>query len=209
MVSGTHRHLIDYLGDEVMDGLDAGLRELLSAAAVAERFTAALLAAMTGSDDAAARWTGRSARTCSSRRSTARAAGSGCTGCSPTTSGRGCRRTSAGGSTRLAAAWLDAAGMGREAMAHAFEADDPVLAARLVGREGRAAFEAGEVRTLERWIAALPPDTRESDLEIAWLEGWCRFYTGDLAGGAAIAARATGAPGDRSAAPGGCSSCSR
>ena len=48
VVSGTHRHLIDYLGDEVMAGLDAELRELLSAAAVAERFTAELLAAMTG-----------------------------------------------------------------------------------------------------------------------------------------------------------------
>ena len=76
------------------------------------------------------------------------------------------------------------------------------MATRLVGREGRAAFEAGELRTLERWIAALPPDARESDLEIASLEAWSRFYTGDLAGGAAIAARATATPGDRSAARG-------
>jgi LuxR family maltose regulon positive regulatory protein len=102
----------------------------------------------------------------------------------------------------VAAAWLDAAGMGREAVAHAFSAGDLDAAARLVAREGRAALEAGELRTLERWIAALPPGTRDSDLEIASLEGWSRFYTGDLAGADAIAARAAATTKDRSAARG-------
>ena len=202
MVSGTHRHLIDYLGDEVMAGLDVELRELLSAAAVTERFTTGLLAAMTGIADAAAlldraersnlflapldgegHWFRMHGLFADYLRS----------------------RLPADERRRLhaaAAAWLDAAGMGREALAQAFEADDPVLATRLVGREGRAAFEAGELRTLERWIAALPPGARESDLEIASLEAWSRFYTGDLAGGAAVAARATATPGDPSTARG-------
>ncbi len=202
VVSGTHRHLIDYLGDEVMAGLGAELRELLSAAAVAERFTAKLLAAMTGIAGAAAlldraersnlflapldgegRWFRMHGLFADYLRSRLPADER--------------RRLHA-----LAAAWLDAAGMGREALAHAFEAGEPVLATRLVIREGRAAFEAGELRTLERWVAALPPKVRESDLEIASLEAWTRFYTGDLPGGAAIAARVTATPGDRSAARG-------
>ncbi len=201
-LSGTHRYLIDYLGDEVMAGLDAELRDLLSAAAVAEHFTTGLVAAMTGSADAATlldraersnlfiasldaedRWFRMHGLFADYLRSRLPADER--------------RRLHA-----LAAAWLDAAGMGREALAHAFHADDLVMAARLVAREGRAAFEAGELRTLERWIAALPPDVRTSDLEIASLDGWARFYTGDVAGGAAIAARAAATPGDRSAAKG-------
>ena len=202
MVSGAHRHLIDYLGDEVMDGLDAGLREFLSAAAVAERFTAPLLAAMTGSNDAAA-VLDRAER---ANLFLAPLDGEGTWFRMHGLFADYLRSRLAADERRqlhaLAAAWLDAAGMGREAIAHAFGADDPVMAARLVGREGRAAFEAGELRTVERWVAALPPVTRESDLDIASLEGWCRFYTGDLASGAAIAARAAGTPDDRSAARG-------
>ncbi len=201
-LSGTHRHLIDYLGDEVMAGLDAELRGLLSAAAVAERFTAELLAAMTGSADAAAlldraeranlflapldgegRWFRMHGLFADYLRSRL-----------PVHERRRLHT--------LAAAWLEAAGRGREALTQAFDADDPVMATRLVGREGRAVFEAGELRTLQRWIAALPLDARESDLEIASLEAWSRFYTGDLAGGAAVAARATASHDDRSAARG-------
>ncbi len=202
VVSGTHRHLIDYLGDEVMDGLDVELRELLSAAAVTERFTAPLLAAMTGSDDAA----DVLERAERSNLFLAPLDGEGTWFRMHGLFADYLRSRLAAGERRqlhaLAATWLDAVGMGREALAQAFAAGDPVMTARLVGREGRAAFEAGELRTVERWIAALPPDTRESDLEIASLDGWCRFYTGDLAGCAAIATRAAATPGDRSAARG-------
>ncbi len=201
-VSGTHRHLIDYLGDEVADGLDAGLLELLSAAAVAERFTAGLLAAMTGSLDVAA-LLDRAER---SNLFLAPLDGEGHWFRMHGLFADYLRSRLPADELRrlhgLAAAWLDAAGMGREAVAQAFGADDPVMATRLVAREGRAAFEAGELRTIGQWITALPQDARESDLEIASLEGWARFYTGDLAGGAAVAARATATPGDRSAARG-------
>ncbi len=201
-LSGTHRYLIDYLGDEVMAGLDGGLRELLSAAAVAGPFTADLGTAMTGRADAAAlleradrsnlfltpldhgrRWFRMHGLFADYLRSRL-----------PVDERR---RLHA-----LAAAWYEAAGMGREALAQAMEADDPVLARRLVVSEGRAAFEAGEIRTLERWIDALPPESRDSDLEIASLEAWACFYTGDLAGATAIAARITAQTGDPSAARG-------
>jgi LuxR family transcriptional regulator, maltose regulon positive regulatory protein len=202
VMSGTHRYLIDYLGDEVMAGLDGGLQEVLAAAAVAERFTADLGALMTGRADVAAlldraersnlfltpldgqrRWFRMHGLFADYLRS----------------------RIPADERRRLhgvAAAWFDAAGMGPEAVTHALEAGDPAAATRLVAREGRAAFEAGELRTLERWIAALPLEARESDVDIASLEAWSRFYTGDLAGAAAIAEQISAIPGDRSAARG-------
>ncbi len=201
-LSGRHRFLIDYLGDEVMAGLGPDLGDLLSAAAVAERFTARLLTALTGRADAAAlldraersnlflaplddqrRWFRMHGLFADYLRSRLPAQE---------------RRRLHG----LAAAWLEAAGMGRDALDQAFQAGDPATAARLVAREGPAALGAGELLTLSRWVAALPKDARESDLEIASLDGWSRFYTGDLAGAAAIAAQTTAAPGDRSAARG-------
>jgi LuxR family maltose regulon positive regulatory protein len=205
-VAGTNRYLIDYLGDEVMAGLDADLGEVLAAAAVAETFSPALVGAMAGRDDADAlveraeranlfvvpldsdrRWYRMHGLFADFLRSRMAAAEQ--------------RRLHA-----AAAAWLDAEGMGRDALLHALEADEPDRAAYLVAREGRAALEAGEVRTLLGWIARLPPDVRDADPEIAWLEAWGRFYTGDLAGAAAIATRAGAAAAvgsvDRSSATG-------
>ena len=201
-MSGSHRYLIDYLGDEVMAGLGADLEGLLAAAAVAERISAGLAAAMTGRDDGAAlldraeranlfltpldasrRWFRMHGLFADYLRA----------------------RLTADERERLhaaAAAWLEAAGMGRDALAHALEAGDLEAATRLVAREGRAAFEAGELRTLERWVSALPAEVRTANLEIASLEAWTRFYLGDLAGAASIAGRAAAVPGSRSAARG-------
>jgi LuxR family maltose regulon positive regulatory protein len=189
-VSGTHRFLIDYLGDEVLAGLDHDLREVLPALSVADRFTAGLFAALTGRDDAAG-LLDRAERAnlflspMDADRRWFRMHG--------LFAGFLRMRLSADERRRLhaiAARWFDEAGLGREAVAHALEAGDAAVAARLVAREGRKAFEAGELHTVGRWIAALPAAARESDLDLVALEAWCRFYTGDLAGAAAIAERA-------------------
>jgi LuxR family maltose regulon positive regulatory protein len=201
-LSGTDRYLIDYLGDEVMAGLDPGLRDLLSAAAVAGPFSADLGGAMTGRPDAAVlleradrsnlflapldqgrRWFRMHGLFADFLRARL-----------PSDE----RRRLHG----LAAAWFDAAGMGRDALAQALEAGDAGLAMRLVATEGRAALEAGELRTLARWIAALPFGAVDADPEIASLDAWSRFYAGDLAGAAALAARVTASTGDASPARG-------
>ena len=129
-VSGTNRYLIDYLGDEVMAGLDADLGEVLAAAAVAGTFSPALVGAMAGRDDADAlveraeranlfvvpldserRWYRMHGLFADYLRSRIAAAEQ--------------RRLHA-----AAAAWLEAEGLGRDALTHALEADEPDHAAR-------------------------------------------------------------------------------
>jgi LuxR family maltose regulon positive regulatory protein len=51
--SGSHRHLAEYLSDEVLASLDPGVRHFLARTSILERFCASLCAAVAGTDDAA------------------------------------------------------------------------------------------------------------------------------------------------------------
>jgi LuxR family transcriptional regulator, maltose regulon positive regulatory protein len=59
---------------------------------------------------------------------------------------------------RAAAAWCQQHGLAEEAVHHALAAGEVGWAARLVGRHAQALLERGEGATLHRWLAALPPD---------------------------------------------------
>jgi LuxR family transcriptional regulator, maltose regulon positive regulatory protein len=59
---------------------------------------------------------------------------------------------------RRAAGWCEQHGLIDEAIAHALQAGEPQWAARLVERHVEELFLTGERATLERWIAALPED---------------------------------------------------
>jgi LuxR family transcriptional regulator, maltose regulon positive regulatory protein len=59
---------------------------------------------------------------------------------------------------RVAAVWHQQQGLAEEAVHHALAAGEVGWAARLVGRHAQALLERGEGATLHRWLAALPPD---------------------------------------------------
>jgi LuxR family transcriptional regulator, maltose regulon positive regulatory protein len=59
---------------------------------------------------------------------------------------------------RAAAVWHQQHGLAEEAVHHALAAGEVGWAARLVGRHAQALLERGEGATLHRWLAALPPD---------------------------------------------------
>jgi LuxR family transcriptional regulator, maltose regulon positive regulatory protein len=59
---------------------------------------------------------------------------------------------------RAAAAWSDEHGLADDAVRHALAAGDAAWAARLVERHADGLLVRGEGATLARWLAALPPD---------------------------------------------------
>jgi LuxR family transcriptional regulator, maltose regulon positive regulatory protein len=63
---------------------------------------------------------------------------------------------------RAAASWCQQHGLADEAVHHALAAGDAAWAARLVGRHAQALLERGEGATLHQWLAALPPDVVRS-----------------------------------------------
>ena len=74
-----------------------------------------------------------------------------------------------------------------EAIEHALAAGSIDRAVRLIEGGGRAAFEAGELATLLRWLEALPPDRLATSPELVWLMAWALFETGQLAAAVAMA----------------------
>jgi LuxR family maltose regulon positive regulatory protein len=59
---------------------------------------------------------------------------------------------------RAAAAWHDQHGLAEDAVRHALAAGDMAWAARLVDRHAQSRLERGEGATLQRWLAALPAE---------------------------------------------------
>ena len=184
---GSQRFVLDYLADEVLDRVDDELRAFLVQSSIAGRFTAELCRELTGRDDAEAllsraeeanlfvvpldaerRWYRYHHLFADYLRS----------------------RLSEDQRRELherAADWFERHELGAEAIEHALAADSMDRAVRLVEREGRAAFEAGELATLLRWLEALPPDRLASSPELVWLMAWALFETGQLAAAVAMA----------------------
>src|SRR6202041_1704283 len=59
---------------------------------------------------------------------------------------------------RAAAAWSDEHHLGNDAVRHALAAGDAAWAARLVGRDGGSLLRRGEGATLRRWLSVLPAE---------------------------------------------------
>jgi LuxR family transcriptional regulator, maltose regulon positive regulatory protein len=184
---GSQRFVLDYLADEVLGRVDDALRTFLIQTSVAERFTAELCRELTGREDAGAllaraeetnlfvvaldaerRWYRyhhlfadylRSRLTPDQRRELH-------------------ERT---------ADYFERHDLGAEAIEHALAADSVDRAARLIEREGRAAFESGELTTLGRWLEALPTARVATSAELIWLRAWVLFETGRLADAVATA----------------------
>jgi LuxR family transcriptional regulator, maltose regulon positive regulatory protein len=186
---GSQRFVLDYLADEVLDRVDDDLAAFLIQTSIAERFTAELCAELTGRTDAEALL--------------ARAEGTNLFIVPLDAERHWYRyhhlfaeylrsRLSAVERRELherAARYFERHDLGAEAIEHAFAAGSVDQAVRLVEREGRAAFEAGELATLLRWLETLPPARVADNAELAWLRAWTLFETGQLAAAVAVAER--------------------
>ncbi|WP_296899649.1 LuxR C-terminal-related transcriptional regulator [Thiohalocapsa sp.] len=75
---------------------------------------------------------------------------------------------------RRAAGWYAARSLTDEAVRHALAAEDHDLAATLIGEAYPAMLQRGEVATLKRWVEALPASRRRSDPVLMLAHAWTR-----------------------------------
>jgi LuxR family maltose regulon positive regulatory protein len=160
--SGSHRYVLDYLADEVLDGQAGRVREFLLETSVLQRLSGELCDAVTGRsgsqamledieraglflvplDEVRGWWRYHhlfagllGARLEAEQPGRARAL------------------------NRAAAAWCDAHDLADDAVRHALAAGDATWAARLVERHAEMLLGRGEGATLRRWLSALPPES--------------------------------------------------
>ena len=161
--SGSHRDILDYLAEEVLERLPGQVREFLLETSIAEHLTGTLCDALTGRDDGQEmlerlerdnlfvftldeerRWyryhhlfaeflRGRLMRE---------------------------RPERAGELHQRASGWYEGNGHLAEAIGHALSAPDHDLAARLIEEGVEGAVERGEGATALRWLEALPTEAK-------------------------------------------------
>ena len=157
--SGSHRYILDYLTDEVLDGQTDQVREFLLETSVLERLSGGLCDAVTGR-------TGGQVMLERVERANLFLV--------PLDEVRGWWRYHhlfadllrarlqqqqpgrVAALHRAAAAWCEEHGLADDAVRHALAAGDPAWAARLIERHFDETLPSGERATLERWLAALP-----------------------------------------------------
>ena len=163
--SGSHRFVLDYLTEEVLDRQPAHVREFLLSTSILERLSGrcATRSRATTTDRNSSKRANE--RICSSSPSTTNAAGGVIT-----TSSLSC---SAHGSSRLpgdlvrdlhrrAAGWHETYGLVDQAMDHAAAAGDPAWAMRLIERHADEMLLRREGATLRRKLAELPDGAEAS-----------------------------------------------
>jgi len=160
--SGSHRYVLDYLGQEVLDRQEAGLRGFLLETSVLERLTGELCDAVTGQGgsqvmleeieraglflvplDEVRGWWRYHHLFADLLRARLQAEQPG----------------RAVALHRAAAAWCEEHGLADDAVRHALAAGDTEWAARLVERHVETLFGRGEGVTLRRWLSALPAES--------------------------------------------------
>jgi LuxR family transcriptional regulator, maltose regulon positive regulatory protein len=159
--SGSHRYVLDYLAEEVLDRQSAEVRGFLLETSVLERLSGELCDAVTGRAD------GQQLLERVERANLFLV---------PLDEVRGWwryhhlfadllrvrlrqeRPERVAGLHRAAAAWCEAHGLPDDAIRHALAAGDGVWAGRLVERHADAVLLRSERATLTRWLAALPAE---------------------------------------------------
>ncbi|MGY1672678.1 LuxR C-terminal-related transcriptional regulator [Geodermatophilus sp. SYSU D00710] len=190
--TGADRHVVDYLGEEVLGSLPPRLREFLLRTSVLPRLCAPLADAVTGGDDAVAMLDeiaranlflgalddeGRWFRYHQLFRDLLQYE---------------LRRTRLDDPAllhRRAAGWFRDHGEPEEAIGHALASGDAVLAGALVGEGWRAQFNLGHLQTVQGWLDALPPGQVAADAGLTGARVWLHLDRGQLdEAGAALAA---------------------
>ncbi len=173
--SGSHRYILDYLTEEVLDGQPEQVREFLLETSVLERLSGGLCDAVTARDDGQAmlehveqaglflvpldevrgwwRYHRLFADLLRARLQQQRPG-----------------RVAA--LHRAAAAWYEEHGLADDAVGHALAAGDTVWAARLVEQHfDEVLYLRSEGATAQRWLAALPAELTESRPRLALAQG--------------------------------------
>ena len=161
--TGSHRYVLDYLAEEVLERQSEQVRAFLLETSVLERLSAARCATRSPAAPAARRcWSRWSGPACSWCRWMRCAAGGATTTCSPTCSAPACSSNSPAGRRELhrnAAAWYEEHGLADDAIRHAVAAGEMTWAARLIEQHFDAVYSLrGEAATIQRWLSALPAD---------------------------------------------------
>ena len=180
-LAGADRHIVDYLGGEVLDGLDADTRSFLLETSILDRMTGELCDAVTAGS-------GGSARLEAIERANLFVV--------PLDGRRHwyryhhlfgellrqelsyTRPDELPGLHRRAAGWLAADGAVDEAIEHACAAGDHLLAARLVSEQWRTAFNRGELATVDTWLDQLPETTVAADPDLCLARAWVAMDRG-------------------------------
>ena len=82
---------------------------------------------------------------------------------------------------RRASVWHERHGSPVEAVNHALAAQDFSQAARLIEQKSRAMWQRGEVKTLQSWLAALPPDIRRARPQLSLAKAWAALAVSQIA----------------------------
>jgi LuxR family transcriptional regulator, maltose regulon positive regulatory protein len=198
---GSHRYVLDYLAEEVLDRLDPPVLEFLLETSVLDRLSGPLCDAVTGCpggqamlerieraglfliplDDVRERWRYHhlfrdllTARLLASPRgSPARLAQL----------------------HRAAAAWHAEHGLADDAVRHAFAAGLPELAASLIERHFDEVYLTGENATLLRWLGGLPEELVRKRTRLSLIRGYMAVTAGDIDAAEAALADVAALPG--------------
>ncbi|MGY1636979.1 LuxR C-terminal-related transcriptional regulator [Geodermatophilus sp. SYSU D00742] len=191
--TGADRHIVDYLGEEVLGSLPSTLREFLLQTSVLPRLCAPLADAVTGRGDAvrlldeiqranlflsALDDEGRWFRYHQLFRDLLRYELDRSRCADPAVL------------HRRAAEWFRGQGQSAEAIGHALASPDPGLAGALIGEAWRAEFNRGHLQTVQGWLDALPPARLAADPRLTVARVWLLMDRGrlDEAGAALVAA---------------------
>jgi len=180
-LAGADRHIVDYLGGEVLDALDEDTRTFLLRTSILERLTGPLCDAVTGGADGAERLVDIERANLflvplDERRSWYRY---------HHLFGELLRhelqhvdRDRIPELHRRAATWLASSGSIDEAIRHSCAAGDTELAVGLVRDHWRAAFNRGELTTVDRWLDELSEATVAGDSDLSLARAWVAMDRG-------------------------------
>lgn len=177
---GSHRYIIDYLVDEVLNRHEPWIREFLRRTSVLDRFTPALCDEVAGRDDS---------------REVLRRIEANNLFLIPLDGERewfryhhlfaDSLRTEMGESERAevhrrAAGWLEARGDLPEAVRQMLAAGEKEDAARLIAAVSAEMMLQGQLATLRDWLEALPVEAAYGNSDLAAVKPWALYLTGHI-----------------------------
>jgi LuxR family maltose regulon positive regulatory protein len=184
---GSHRHVIDYLADEVLAQQSAEIQSFLRQTSILDRLTAPLCEALTGRDDSAA---------------ILRQLEQSNLFLVPLDERRAWYRyhqlfaeflrtdldeASRAGLHLRAARWFESQGLWSESVQHALASGHVEESARAIGLAADSALRSTALITLHEWLDALPDPVVRASAELSTYKGFTLFYRGFQGGAASYA----------------------
>jgi LuxR family maltose regulon positive regulatory protein len=178
LFSGSHRHVIDYLAEEVLAQQSDEIRDFLCQTSILDRLTAPLCDVVTGRSDS---------------KELLRHLDGANLFLVPLDDQRewyryhrlfaDFLRTELDAETQAslhskASRWLVAHGLLPEAVKHALASGDLDEAAGVIAQASGEAFRSGSLTTLQGWLDALPDEVVRGDSDLATYQGYLFFFTG-------------------------------